>query len=53
MGLFKWLVGVHNADIAKRDKRRGLKPKRKQPIKPERYEVELHNGRKIQFGGDS
>jgi hypothetical protein len=50
MSVLKWLIGVHKKDIAKRDKRRGLKPKGKQPLKPERYEVTLHNGRKIQFG---
>lgn len=50
MGLIKWLIGVHEKDIAKRDKRRGLKRKGKQPLKPERYEVKLHSGRRIQFG---
>lgn len=49
MRLIKWLVGVHEKDIAKRDKRRGLKPKDKR-IKPERYEVTLNNGRRIEFG---
>lgn len=50
MSVIKWLVGKHKADIAKRDKRRGLKPKGKQPLKPERYKVTLHNGREIPFG---
>jgi len=47
MSIIDWLVKQHEKDVAKR---LTPKPKRKQPLKPERYEVTLHNGRKIEFG---
>lgn len=50
MDFAKWLVELHEKDIAKRDKRRGLLPRGKQPLKPEQYNVTLHNGRVIEFG---
>jgi hypothetical protein len=49
MSIIKALIGLHERDVEKRlltpKKKRG-----KQPLKPERYSVTLHNGREIKFG---
>jgi hypothetical protein len=48
MSIIDWLVKQHEKDVEKRLSPK--KPRGKQPLKPERYSVTLHNGREIKFG---
>lgn len=52
MGLLKWLLRLHDDDLDQRDRKRGLKSRDYGRIVPERFEITLHNGRKIRFGDE-